>query len=154
MKTVTSIPVTSPRGLKLVELPDESHVSLLHSSNTVLGYLLLLSSQCTFNASVNPFEIVRACCRLNSTYWGFIQGHHRTAIYSPRPLSGHKVEPALLLAFFQILVFVQLQHECRQYFQPYGSCIFLSAGQILLSDACIDFTCSNKNWMYHWFETT
>lgn len=74
MQTVISITATSPEGLRLVEVPAESHISVLYGADTdgFPGYLLSL--QCSLNSSVNPSEIVCACCRLRSIPWSFTWG--------------------------------------------------------------------------------
>lgn len=100
--------------------------------------------------SVNLPVIVCACCRLQSIQGGFMQGHSRTAMYSPRPLSGHKVEPAPLLDCFQILVFAQPSDKCRQYFHIASSVWILC---FLVSRSNITLRCLhrfyNKNLIYH-----
>lgn len=117
--------------------------------------LLSLCSPCTFCCSINLPVIVCACCRLQSIQGGFIQGHSRTGMYSLRPLSGHKVEPAPLLNCFQILVFAQPQDKCRQYFHIASSVWIL---YFLVSISNITLRCLhrlyNKNLIYHRVQVT
>lgn len=147
IQTVVCFTVTSPEGLKLVELPEERHISLLHStdSDRFPSYLLLsLSSQCT---PCFPLIFLCACCMLKS-----IRLYAVTLEFTPR----HPCQVTILnLHFFWpssksffLHNFSTNSGNTSILHQPYGSSIFLSAGQILLSDAFVDFTCSNKNLKY------
>lgn len=132
----------------------EPHFSTLWCWYRLPGYLLSL--HCTLNSSVNPSEIVYACRRLSfhalKLYAGDTTGLQFTS-RDPCQATGLK------LHFFwpsskslSLYDFSMSAGNASTLHQAYVSCTFLSAGQILLSGACVDFTCSSKNLTYHWVQ--